>query len=79
MVVGSFAPFVGLALPPGAVPTGELDEAEIRVLNGELEALCASVDDVFARPASRENLRDLLSEVPRKNLWQPRQGCLVSR
>jgi SRSO17 transposase len=39
-----------------------------------LEALCASVDDVFARPASRENLRamvrGLLSEVPRKNLWQ---------
>lgn len=36
--------------------------------------LCASVDDVFARPASRENLRamvrGLLSEVPRKNLWQ---------
>ncbi|SFC56733.1 SRSO17 transposase [Streptomyces aidingensis] len=53
---------------------GELDEAEIRVLDGELEALCASVDDVFARPASRENLRamvrGLLSEVPRKNMWQ---------
>jgi SRSO17 transposase len=61
-------------LPPGAVPMGELDEAEIRALDGELEALCASVDDVFARPASRENLRamvrGLLSEVPRKNLWQ---------
>ena len=65
---------MGLLLPPGAVPTGELDEAEIRALDGELEALCASVDDVFARPASRENLRamvrGLLSEVPRKNLWQ---------
>ncbi|MET7931976.1 IS701 family transposase [Streptomyces sp. NPDC005349] len=61
-------------LPPGAVPTGELDEAEIRALGGELEVLCASVDDVFARPASRENLRamvrGLLSEVPRKNMWQ---------
>ncbi|WP_372495892.1 IS701 family transposase [Kitasatospora humi] len=43
-------------------------------MDGELEALCASVDDVFARPASRENLRamvrGLLGEVPRKNLWQ---------
>lgn len=43
-------------------------------MRGELEALCASVDDVFARPASRENLRamvrGLLSKVPRKNLWQ---------
>lgn len=61
-------------LPPGAVRTGELDEAEIRALDGELEALCASMDEVFARPASRENLRamvrGLLSEVPRKNLWQ---------
>jgi SRSO17 transposase len=61
-------------LPPGAVPTGELDEAGIRALDGELEVLCASVDDVFARPASRENLRamvrGLLSEVPRKNMWQ---------
>lgn len=61
-------------MPPGAVPMGELDEAEIRSLDGELEALCASVDDVFARPASRENLRamvrGLLSEVPRKNMWQ---------
>lgn len=61
-------------LPPGAVPTGELSEAEVRALEGELEALCASVDDVFARPASRENLRammrGLLAEVPRKNLWQ---------
>ncbi|MFJ1528257.1 hypothetical protein ACIOFV_07480 [Streptomyces mirabilis] len=39
-----------------------------------MEALCASVDDVFARPASREKLRamvrGLLSEVRRKNLWQ---------
>src|SRR5262249_44375119 len=38
------------------------------------EELCGSVDDVFVRPASRENLRamvrGLLSEVPRKNLWQ---------
>lgn len=61
-------------LTPGAAPTGELDEVEIRSLDGELEALCASVDDVFARPASRENLRamvrGLLSEVPRKNMWQ---------
>lgn len=61
-------------LPLGAVPKGELDEAEIRALDGELETLCASVDDVFARPASRENLRamvrGLLSEVPRKNMWQ---------
>ncbi|WP_344598960.1 IS701 family transposase [Streptomyces violaceusniger] len=61
-------------LPPGAVRAGELGEAEIRSLDGELEALCASVDDVFARPGSRENLRarvrGLLSEVPRKNLWQ---------
>ena len=61
-------------MPPGAVPTGEMDEAEIRALDGELEALCASVDDVFSRPASRENLRamvrGLLSEVPRKNMWQ---------
>jgi SRSO17 transposase len=66
--------FVGLMLSPGAVRTGELGEAEIRSLDGELEALCASVDDVFARPASRDNLRamvrGLLSEVPRKNLWQ---------
>ncbi len=58
----------------GVVQTGELNEFEIRSLDGELEALCASVDDVFARPASRENLRamvrGLLSEVPRKNLWQ---------
>ncbi|WP_081982125.1 IS701 family transposase [Streptacidiphilus albus] len=61
-------------LPPGAVPTGELSEADVRSMEGELEALCASVDDVFARPASRENLRammrGLLAEVPRKNLWQ---------
>ncbi|MCK7627595.1 IS701 family transposase [Streptomyces sp. RS10V-4] len=61
-------------LPSGAVRTGVLSEAEIRSLDGELEALCASVDDVFARPASRENLRamvrGLLSEVPRKDLWQ---------
>jgi SRSO17 transposase len=61
-------------LPLGAVRTGELGEGEIQSLDGELEALCASVDDVFARPASRENLRamvrGLLSEVPRKNLWQ---------
>ncbi|MFI2292479.1 hypothetical protein [Streptomyces niveus] len=46
----------------------------MRQLEGELEALCASVDDVFVRPVSRENLRamvrGLLSEVPRKNLWQ---------
>jgi SRSO17 transposase len=65
---------VGLTLSPGAVGTGELDEGEIRALEGELEALFASVDDVFARPASRENLRamvrGLLSEVPRKNMWQ---------
>jgi SRSO17 transposase len=68
------APFVALMLPPGAVRTGELSEAEIQALDGELEVLCASMDDVFARPASRENLRamvrGLLSEVPRKNLWQ---------
>ncbi|MGW7208431.1 transposase [Streptomyces sp. NPDC054837] len=61
-------------LPLGVVQTGDLNEFEIRSLDGELEALCASVDDVFARPASRENLRamvrGLLSEVPRKNLWQ---------
>jgi SRSO17 transposase len=61
-------------LPMSVVRTGELGEAEIRSLDGELEALCASVDDVFARPASRENLRamvrGLLSEVPRKNMWQ---------
>jgi SRSO17 transposase len=67
-------PFVGLTLPPETAGTRELDEAEIRALDGELEALCASVDDVFARPASRENLRamvrGLLSEVPRKNMWQ---------
>jgi hypothetical protein len=61
-------------LPLGAVQTAELGEAEIRSLGGELETLCASVDDVFARPASWENLwamvHGLLSEVPRKNLWQ---------
>lgn len=61
-------------MPPGAAGAGELSEADIRVLDGELEVLCASVDDVFARPASRENLRamvrGLLSEVPRKNMWQ---------
>ena len=61
-------------LPPGAVPTGELSEADVRALEDELEVLCASIDDVFARPASRENLRammrGLLAEVPRKNLWQ---------
>jgi hypothetical protein len=61
-------------LPLGVVQTGDLNEFEIRSLDGELEALCASMDDVFARPASRENLRamvrGLLSEVPRKNLWQ---------
>jgi SRSO17 transposase len=61
-------------LPPGAVWTGELDERDIRSLDGELEVLCASMDEVFARPASRENLRamvrGLLSEVPRKNMWQ---------
>jgi SRSO17 transposase len=65
---------VGLTLPPRAVGTSELGEGEIRALEGELEALCASVDDVFARPASRENLRamvrGLLGEVPRKNMWQ---------
>lgn len=65
---------MGLTLPPGAVGTSELGECGIRALEGELEALCASVDDVFARPASRENLRamvrGLLSEVPRKNMWQ---------
>jgi SRSO17 transposase len=61
-------------LQPGVVRTGELDEADIRLLERELEELCASLDDVFARPASRENLRamvrGLLSEVPRKNVWQ---------
>ncbi|MBB3081658.1 hypothetical protein FHS41_008216 [Streptomyces violarus] len=41
----------------GVVRTGELNEFEIPSLGGELEALCASVDAVFARPASRENLR----------------------
>jgi hypothetical protein len=65
---------VGLTLPPRAVGTSELGEGGIRALEGELEALCASVDDVFARPASRENLRamvrGLLGEVPRKNMWQ---------
>jgi SRSO17 transposase len=59
---------------PDTVRDGELSDAELRALDGELEALCTSVDDVFARPASRENLRamvrGLLSEVPRKNLWQ---------
>lgn len=45
-------------LAPGAVRTGELSEAEIRSLEGELEALCASVDDVFARPASGESAGD---------------------
>jgi hypothetical protein len=39
-------------LQPGAVRTGELDEADIRLLERELEELCASLDDVFARPAS---------------------------
>ncbi|OIJ89409.1 hypothetical protein BIV25_33645 [Streptomyces sp. MUSC 14] len=61
-------------LPLGVVWAGELSESDVRSLDGELEALCASVDDVFARPASRENLRamvrGLLSEVPRKNMWQ---------
>lgn len=56
------------------VQTDELTEGQVRDLEGELEALCSSVDDVFARPASRENLRamvrGLLSEVPRKNLWR---------
>ncbi|MCX5420903.1 IS701 family transposase [Streptomyces sp. NBC_00078] len=65
---------MGLRLPLGVVRTDELTEGQVRELEGELEALCASVDDVFARPASRENLRamvrGLLSEVPRKNLWQ---------
>ena len=59
-------------LQPGVVRTGELDEADICLLERELEKLCASLDDVFARPASRENLRamvrGLLSEVPRKNV-----------
>ncbi|MGW0032773.1 transposase [Streptomyces sp. NPDC003314] len=61
-------------LPPGAVLTDVLDEAGIRSLDGESETLCASTDDVFARPVSREDLpmvRGLLSEGPRKNLWQP--------
>ncbi|MFK0290533.1 hypothetical protein ACIQU6_08640 [Streptomyces sp. NPDC090442] len=53
---------------------GELNEAEIRALGGELEALCASVDDMFARPAARENLTAMVhgpqSEVPRKNTRQ---------
>ncbi|MEY9840319.1 transposase [Streptacidiphilus sp. EB103A] len=65
---------MGLTLPPGTVGTSELGEGGIRALEGELEALCVSVDDVFPRPASRENLRamvrGLLSEVPRKNMWQ---------
>ncbi|WP_371670907.1 hypothetical protein OG985_26770 [Streptomyces sp. NBC_00289] len=47
---------------------------EVRCWDADLEALCASVDDVFRRPASRENLRamvrGLLSDVPRKNMWQ---------
>uniref|UniRef100_A0AAU1UHC3 IS701 family transposase n=1 Tax=Streptomyces sp. NBC_00119 TaxID=2975659 RepID=A0AAU1UHC3_9ACTN len=63
-----------MKLSLGVVRTDELAEGQVRELEGELEALCASVDDVFARPASRENLRamvrGLLSEVPRKNLWQ---------
>ncbi|MFJ5722737.1 hypothetical protein [Streptomyces sp. NPDC093149] len=63
---------MGLMLTLGVVQTGELHEFEIRSLDGELEAPCASVDDVFARPASRENLRamvrGLLSEVPRENM-----------
>ncbi|MGN5381242.1 IS701 family transposase [Streptomyces lasalocidi] len=61
-------------LPLGVVWAGGLSASDVRSLDGELEALCASVDDVFARPASRENLRamvrGLLSEVPRKNMWQ---------
>ena len=64
----------GIDAAAGSGAHGELDEAEIRALGGELEPLCASVDNVFARPASRENLRamvcGLLSEVLRKNMWQ---------
>ncbi|MEV6675074.1 IS701 family transposase, partial [Streptomyces sp. NPDC051162] len=60
--------------PVGVVRTSELGEAEVQAMERELGALCASVDEVFARPASRENLqamvRGLLSEVPRENLWQ---------
>ncbi|MER6367167.1 hypothetical protein ABT255_02100 [Streptomyces mirabilis] len=52
----------------------ELTADEVRCWDADLEALCASVDDAFRRPASRENLRamvrGLLSDVPRKNMWQ---------
>ena len=65
---------MGLTLPPGLVRRDELTADEIRCWDDDLEALCASVDDVFARPASRANLRamvrGLLSDVPRKNMWQ---------
>ncbi|MEU9043038.1 MULTISPECIES: hypothetical protein [unclassified Kitasatospora] len=61
-------------LPLVAVGPGVPGEADVRAVEGELEALCASVDGAFARPASRENLRAMacgpLSEVPRRNLWQ---------
>jgi SRSO17 transposase len=63
-----------LMLPPGLVRRDELTADEVRCWDADLEALCASVDDVFRRPASRENLRamvrGLLSDVPRKNMWQ---------
>lgn len=68
-------------LQPGAGWTGELDEAEICLLERELEELCASLDDVFPHPASWENLRamvcGLLSEVPRKNVWQIAEAALA--
>jgi SRSO17 transposase len=61
-------------LPPGLVRRDESTADEVRCWDADLESLCASVDDVFRRPASRENLRamvrGLLSDVPRKNMWQ---------
>lgn len=65
---------MGLMLPPGLVRRDELTAYEVRCWDADLEALCASVDDVFRRPASWANLRamvrGLLSDVPRKNMWQ---------
>ncbi|MEJ8639915.1 IS701 family transposase [Streptomyces sp. MS2.AVA.5] len=61
-------------VPPGLVRRDELTVDEVRQWDRDLEGLCGSVDDVFVRPASRQNLRDmvrgLLSDVPRKNMWQ---------
>ncbi|MGW2207366.1 IS701 family transposase [Streptomyces sp. NPDC001774] len=65
---------MGLTMPPGLVRRDELTADEVRRWDDDLEGLCASMDDVFVRPASRQNLRDmvrgLLSDVPRKNMWQ---------